>query len=34
MTAAVVPLELGEYSVGQPTPRLELTFTSTKSTKK
>ena len=26
----VVPLELNEYSVGQPTPRLELTFTSKK----
>jgi hypothetical protein len=25
----VVPLELDEYSIGQPTPRLELTFTST-----
>ena len=24
----VVPLELDEYSIGQPTPRLELTFTS------
>jgi hypothetical protein len=30
----IVPLELNEYSVGQPTPRLELTFTSTGSTKK
>jgi hypothetical protein len=26
----VVPLELNEYSIGQPTPRLELTFTDTK----
>ena len=26
----VVPLELNEYSIGQPTPRLELTFTSQK----
>jgi hypothetical protein len=26
----VVPLELNEYSIGQPTPRLELTFTSKK----
>ena len=26
----VVPLAFTEYSVGQPTPRLELTFTSTK----
>ena len=25
-----VPLALNEYSVGQPTPRLELTFTSKK----
>ena len=24
----IVPLELNEYSIGQPTPRLELTFTS------
>jgi len=30
----VVPLEFGEYSVGRPTPRLEVTFTNTKSTKK
>ena len=27
---SVVPLELDEYSIGQPTPRLELTFTSKK----
>jgi hypothetical protein len=27
---SVVPLELNEYSIGQPTPRLELTFTSKK----
>jgi hypothetical protein len=27
---SVVPLKVNEYSVGQPTPRLELTFTSTK----
>jgi hypothetical protein len=26
----VVPLELNEYSIGQPTPRLELTFTDNK----
>jgi hypothetical protein len=26
----VVPLEVNEYSIGQPTPRLELTFTSKK----
>jgi hypothetical protein len=26
----ILPLELNEYSVGQPTPRLELTFTSKK----
>jgi hypothetical protein len=25
-----VPLEVNEYSIGQPTPRLELTFTSQK----
>ena len=31
---SVVPLELSEYSVGQPTPRLEVTFTNTRSTKK
>jgi hypothetical protein len=30
----VVPLEFSEYSVGRPTPRLEVTFTNTKSTKK
>jgi len=30
----VVPLELNEYSIGQPTPRLELMFTNTKSPKK
>jgi hypothetical protein len=29
-----VPLELNEYSIGQPTPRLELMFTNTKPTKK
>jgi hypothetical protein len=29
----IVPLELNEYSVGKPTPRLELTFTSKGSTK-
>jgi hypothetical protein len=27
---SVVPLELNEYAIGQPTPRLELTFTSKK----
>ena len=27
---SIVPLELNEYSIGQPTPRLELTFTSQK----
>jgi len=27
---SVVPLALNEYSVGQPTPRLELTFPSQK----
>jgi hypothetical protein len=27
---SVVPLELNEYSIGQPTPRLELTFTNKK----
>ena len=31
---SVVPLEFSEYSVGRPTPRLEVTFTSTGSTKK
>ena len=31
---SVVPLKFGEYSVGRPTPRLEVTFTNTKSTKK
>ena len=30
----IVPLEFGEYSVGRPTPRLELTFTSKGSAKK
>jgi hypothetical protein len=30
----IVPLEFGEYSVGQPTPRLELTFTNKGSTKR
>lgn len=30
----IVPLDLGEYSVGRPTPRLELIFTSKGSTKK
>jgi hypothetical protein len=30
----IVPLEFGEYSVGRPTPRLELTFTSNGSAKK
>jgi hypothetical protein len=29
-SGSVVPLALNEYSVGQPTPRLELTFTSQK----
>jgi hypothetical protein len=30
----IVPLEFSEYSVGRPTPRLELTFTNKGSTKK
>ena len=30
----IVPLEFGEYSVGRPTPRLELIFTTKGSTKK
>ena len=30
----VLPLEFDDYSVGQPTPRLEVTFTSKGSTKK
>ncbi len=30
MTGRVVPLAFNEYSMGQPTPRLELTFTSKK----
>jgi hypothetical protein len=30
----IVSLEFSEYSVGRPTPRLELTFTSKGSTKK
>jgi hypothetical protein len=30
---SLIHLALNEYSVGQPTPRLELTFTNTESTK-